>query len=559
MAPQNIYLSAGMWEVRNNNELTVLVATISVLILVILWYTLPNSSNGAKPLPPGPRSFPIIGDLPYLTPDMHIQLTNMAHTYGPIFKLKLGSKLHVVINTPELAKVVVRDQDEAFSNRDQPKAALALTYGGRDIVFANNNPDWRKLRKIFVHEILSTKNLKAAGSFRRDEVRNTIKDVFGKTGTKVNIREIAFSTETNVLTRTIWENTSDKGVETNNLGAEIDEVASNIVKILGRLNFSDYFPILAMFDLQGVEREMKTQLNKLDKLFTGIIEHRIESNLKRQQDEVGHEGKKDFVQMLLEHRDEKDGTPLSMTQMKALLLDVMIAGTETTATTIEWAMASIMHNRIVMKKVQEELVEVVGLHNMVEESHLPNLKYLDATIKETLRMYPIVPFLIPRAPNKTCTVGGYTIPKDCSILLNVWSIHRDPRYWENPLEFNPERFLTDKWDYKGNNLTYFPFGSGRRLCAGLPLAEKMVLLILAALLHSFDWSLPNGEEHDLTELFGLALKKRKPLAAIPSQRLSDSQGRCVQQCRRGCTLDVWSGTPIGPADPSQKFLSVINV
>ncbi|KAI3820726.1 hypothetical protein L1987_08274 [Smallanthus sonchifolius] len=542
MAPQNIDLS-GLWEVRNNNELTVLVATISVLILGILWYTLRSSSNGAKPLPPGPRSFPIIGDLPYLTPDMHTQLTNMAHTYGPIFKLKLGSKLHVVINTPELAKVVVRDQDEAFSNRDQPRAALALSYGGRDIVFANNNPDWRKLRKIFVHEILSTKNLKAAGSFRREEVRNTIKDVFGKTGTKVNIREIAFSTETNVLTRTIWENTSDKGVKTSNLGAEIDEVASNIVKILGRLNLSDYFPILAWFDLQGVEREMKIQLNKLDKLFTGIIEHRIESNLKRQQ-EAGHEGKKDLVQMLLEHRDEKDGSSLSMTQMKALLLvrfilsyinrfdkmksslislfyqDVMIAGTETTATTIEWVMASIMHDHNVMKKVQEELVEVVGLNNMVEESHLPNLKYLDATIKETLRMYPIVPFLLPRAPSKTCTVGGYTIPKGCSILLNVWLIHRDPRYWENPLEFNPERFLTDKWDYKGNNLGYFPFGSGRRLCAGLPLAEKMVMLILASLLHSFDWSLPNGEEHDLTELFGISLKKRKPLTAIPSQRLS---------------------------------------
>ncbi|KAI3820729.1 hypothetical protein L1987_08277 [Smallanthus sonchifolius] len=442
----------------------------------------------------------------------------MAHTYGPIFKMKLGSKLHVVINTRELAKVVVRDQDEAFSNRDQSAAALAITYGGQDIVFSNNNHNWRKLRKLFVHEVLSNKNLEASGSFRRDEVRKAIKDVFGKIGTAINVREIAFATETNVLTRTIWENTSDEVVKHRNLGAEIDDVAANIVKIFGRVNLSDFFPSLARFDLQGVERDMKMQRDKLDKLFSGIIEDRIKSNFERSQHEVKREGKKDFVQILLDHRDEKDGTSLSMTQMKALLLDVMIAGTETTATTVEWAMACIISDHKVMKKVQEELDEIVGLNNMVEESHLPKLKYLDATIKETLRLYPIIPFLIPRSPSKACTVGGYTIPKGCTIILNVWSIHRDSRYWDNPMKFNPERFLADKWDYKGNNLVYFPFGSGRRMCAGLPLAEKMLMLILASLLHSFDWSLPKGEEPDFTEIFSIALKKTKPLIAIPSQR-----------------------------------------
>ncbi|KAK9080526.1 hypothetical protein SSX86_000284 [Deinandra increscens subsp. villosa] len=445
----------------------------------------------------------------------------MAHTYGPIFMFKLGSKRHVVINTPELAKVVVRDQDEVFSNRDQHIAALGLTYGGQDIAFSNNNPNWRKLRKIFVREMLSNKNLKASSFFRRDEVRKTVKNVFNRIGTAVKVHEIAISTATNVLTRTIWENTSNKGVKTTNLGAEMDIVTSNVVKIFGRVNLADFFPSIARFDLQGVERDMKIQVNKLDKLFTTIIEDRIKSNFKRSQDEVGSEGNKDFLQMLLDNKDEKDGTSLSMIQMKALLLDVMVAGIETTATTVEWAMASIMYDQNIMKKVQEELVEVVGLDNMVEESHLSKLKYLDATIKETLRMYPVLPFLLPRSPSKSCIVGGYTIPKGCSIFLNIWSIHRDPRYWDNPLEFNPTRFLVDKWDYRGNNLAYFPFGSGRRLCAGIPLAEKMLMFILASLLHSFNWSLPMDEERDLTQIFGIALKKRKPLIAIPSQRLSD--------------------------------------
>ncbi|KAJ0578366.1 putative cytochrome P450 [Helianthus annuus] len=514
----------GLWEVINNyNEPTMLVATTSLLILAILWYKfiLSNSSNGAPPLPPGPRSFPIVGYLPFLTPNLHTQFTNMAHTYGPIFKLKLGSKLHVVINTPELAKEVVRDQDEAFSNRDQTAAILVMTYGGQDMVFSDNNANWRKLRKLSVHKMLSNVNLDRSSSVRWNEVRRAVKNVFGRIGTKVDIREITFSTETSVLIRTIWESQSDKGVTNSNIVAEIDKVASKVTAILGRMNISDFFPILGRFDLQGVVRDMEKQRNKLDQLFTTIIDDRIESNLKMSEDKTGREGKKDFLQVLLDYKDEKDATPLSMIQIKSVLLNIMIAGTETTATTVEWAMSNIMQNHNIMKRLQEELVEVVGLNNIVEEHHLPKLKYLDATIKETLRMHSIVPFLIPRSPSKDCMVGGYTIPKGCTIILNVWSIHRDPRYWDDPLNFNPERFLTNKWDYNGNNLIYFPFGSGRRLCAGVPLAEKMLMLILASLLHSFDWSIPKGEKHDLTEIYSIAIKKRKPLIAIPSQRLTD--------------------------------------
>ncbi|KAF5773569.1 putative cytochrome P450 [Helianthus annuus] len=200
----------------------------------------------------------------------------------------------------------------------------------------------------------------------------------------------------------------------------------------------------------------------------------------------------------------------------------MVAGTETTTTMIEWAMAEVLNNHNVMKKVQDELDDIVGVNNVVEESHLPKLKYLDATIKETSRLHPVAPFLVPRSPSKTCNIGGYTILKGCNVFVNVWSIQRDPRYWDDPLVFNPERFSTNHWDYSGNNLKFFPFGSGRRVCPGLPLGEKMLMYVLASLLHSFHWSLPVGEEHDLSEKFGITLKKRNPLIAIPSQRLADA-------------------------------------
>ncbi|PWA95842.1 cytochrome P450 [Artemisia annua] len=508
-----------MAQLNNDNEIIMVVATVSVLVLAILWYKLTRTSS-SPPLPPGPRSLPIVGYLPFLGPDLHKQFTNMAHTYGPIFKFYLGSKLHVVINTPELAKEVVRDNDETFANHDMTVASSVITYGGQDIVFSKHNSNWRNLRKIFVHEVLSNTNLEACGSFRRDEVRKTIKNVFSKIGTTVNISQISFLTEANVLTSMVMENKPDEMSNGVNLGLELQMAASIIAEIFGRPNLSDFFPSLGRFDLQGVERDMKKQLQKLDAIIENMIDDRIKSNSRRSKDEV-HDGKKDFLQILLDLKDKGDAKSVNITQIKAILVDVMIAGTETTAKLSEWAMAEILKNHNVLKRVQEELAEVVGLNNIVEESHLPKLQYLDATVKETFRLHPVTPFLVPRSSSKACVVGGYTIPKDCTVFLNVWSIQQDPRYWENPLEFKPERFLTGKWDYNGNNLKFFPFGSGRRLCPGIVLAEKMQMFILASLLHSFNWSLPKGEEHDLSENFGVTLNKRKPLFVIPSQRLPD--------------------------------------
>lgn len=153
---------------------------------------------------------------------------------------------------------------------------------------------------------------------------------------------------------------------------------------------------------------------------------------------------------------------------------------------------------------------------------MPKLHYLEAVFKETLRLHPALPLLIPRHPSQSSIVGGYTIPKDTKVFLNVWAMHRDPEALDEPSEFKPERFLSYpcKWDYSGNNFQFLPFGSGRRICPEIPLAEKMVMYALASLLHAFHWKLPEGEELDLSEKFGIVMKKSKPLIAIPGQRLS---------------------------------------
>lgn len=199
----------------------------------------------------------------------------------------------------------------------------------------------------------------------------------------------------------------------------------------------------------------------------------------------------------------------------------MVGGTDTTSNTLEFVIAEMMNKPEVMKKAHQELDVVVGKDNVVEESHIYKLPYLTAVMKETMRLHPALPLMVPHCPSETSIVGGYTIPKGARIFINLWAIHRDPSTWENPLEFDPERFLsgTTTWDYNGNNFNYFPFGSGRRMCAGIAMAERLGLFLLATLVHSFEWKLL-GEKMDLTEKFGIVLKKKIPLVAIPSPRLS---------------------------------------
>ena len=166
---------------------------------------------------------------------------------------------------------------------------------------------------------------------------------------------------------------------------------------------------------------------------------------------------------------------------------MILGGTDTSSNTMEFAMAYIINKAEVMRRVQEELDTVVGKNNPVQESHIQNLPYLLAVMKETLRLHPIVPLLIPHTPSETTTVGGYTIPKGSRVFVNVWAIHRDPSIWNNPLDFEPTRFLSNaQYDHRGNNFNYFPFGSGRRICPGITMAEKTFMYCVATFMHLFE-------------------------------------------------------------------------
>ncbi|CAI9093805.1 OLC1v1029385C1 [Oldenlandia corymbosa var. corymbosa] len=486
--------------------------------LALIWFAViftRKSTKGMPPLPPGPKALPLVGNLLSLDPELHTYFTNLSKSYGPILTLWLGKKVGIVISSPSLTKEVLKDQDTIFANRDVPAAGREATYGGADIVWNPYGPEWRMLRRVCVREMLSNATLDSVYALRRRELRQTINYFYSQSGKPVNIGEQMFLTVLNVITNMLWGGTV-KGDERSSLGAEFRHVINEITQCLGMPNVSDFYPGLARFDLQGIQKKTKMLTGKFDKIFERLIEQRMK--------EVGGDVKesKDFLQFLLKLKDEGDGkTQFTLTHIKALLMDMVVGGTETTSNTVEFAMAEMMHNSETLTKVQQELETVVGKDRIVEESDIHKLPYLYAVMKETLRLHPALPLLVPHCPSESCIVGGYTIPKGARVFVNVWAVHRDPSIWENPLEFRPERFLNDKLDYSGNDFNYFPFGSGRRICAGTAMAERMFMFSLASLIHSFDWKVPDGETLDVEEKFGIVLKKRNALVAIPTPRLSN--------------------------------------
>ncbi|GAA0184032.1 hypothetical protein LIER_31346 [Lithospermum erythrorhizon] len=506
--------------------LVVGVITASIVILSILWFK--SKKLDQPPLPPGPRGLPILGYLPFLSSNnLHHDFTKLATKFGPIYRLWLGSKLCVVISSPALAKEVVRDHDKVMANRDVPIAVRVLYPGGLDIAWAPYGSNWRTMRKVFVKDMLSNNNLEAAHVHLKNEVKKSIRFVYSKIGTPINIGELAYTIGLNVIMTMVWGGTLDE--ELRGTAEEgFRNLSPQVMDLLGKPNISDLFSLPDFLDLQGISKQMKNVGKQLHGLLDLVIDQRMKmmSNGRVEYKSKDDQNTKDFLQILLELKERNDGgAKINISQIKAMIIDMFLGGIDTTATTLEWVMAEILANPNVKERVTQELNDVIGMDTNVEDIHLNRLNYLEAVLKESSRMHPPLPVLVPRSPTQSCIVGGYTIPKDTRVLINVQSIHRDPQAWQNPSKFDPERFLDEngKCDFDGANFQYLPFGSGRRICAGLPLAKTTLMYVLPSLLQSFDWMIPNGEEVDLEDKFGIVVKKKVPLFACPSPRLHNSK------------------------------------
>nr|QDZ36309.1 CYP71BE123 [Melia azedarach] len=470
-----------------------------------------RTSDSASNQPPGPWKLPLIGNLHQLIGSPpHKRLRDLAKKYGPLMNLQLGEVPTIVVSSPEVAKEVMKTHDVIFASRPQNLATKIMSYDYSGIIFSPYGDCWRQLRKICVSEILSMKRVQSFQTIREEEVSNLINWISSKGGSVINLTDKVYALMYGITSRAAFGN---KSGEQELFVSAMEETT----KVTAGFNFADLFPSIGL--LQSITG-IRSHVERLHQEADRVVERIINDHKKcKEIPKIGKsEEAEDLVDILLKLQEHGDlEFPLTLDNIKAVISDIFGAGSETSAATIDWAMCEMLKNPIVMKKAQAEVREVFNKKGKADETGINEMKYLKLVIKETLRLHPPA-FLIPRECGQQCEINGFNVPVKTRVIVNVWAMGRDPRYWNEPESFIPERFLDSSIDYKGNNFEYIPFGAGRRICPGITFALPNIELPLAQLLYHFDWKLPNGikqEDLDMTEAFGITVRRAKDLLLIP--------------------------------------------
>lgn len=501
-----------------DREIWLLWATLAVSLLYYL--TNLRSRPGSTRRPPGPRPLPVIGNILDLRGNLHHKLAHLARVHGPVLRLKLGLTTAVVISSRDAAAEAFTRHGRRLAARAIPDASRALRFSERSMVWLpSSSPRWKNLRSIVATHIFSPRSLEAVRGVRERKVRDLVGYFRGRAGREVDVGHAMYGGVLNLVVNSFCS------VDVVDLGAEsargLREVVEDLVELIAKPNVSDLFPFLRPLDLQGRRRYSARQIGKVFRVLDGIIDPRLGE---AEASSSGGDKHGDFLGALLELMSTGKITREDVT---TILFDVFTAGSDTIAITVEWAMAELLRNPDIMDKVRTEVKGALGSKETIEEPDVMKLPYLLAVVKEAMRLHPVAPILLPhQAAEDGVEIGGYAVPKGCTVIFNTWAIMRDPEAWERPDEFLPERFLEKavKVDFRGKYFEFIPFGSGPRVCPGVPMAERVVPFILASLLHAFEWRLPDGmsaEQLDVCEKFTTANVMAVPLKAVPVVVSSD--------------------------------------
>ncbi|CAI9106587.1 OLC1v1005775C1 [Oldenlandia corymbosa var. corymbosa] len=486
-----------------------------LLKLIRTRFTTKNSTVAR--LPPGPWKLPFIGNLHQLIGSLpHRVLGDLAKKYGPIMHIQMGEISSIVFSSPEAVKEVMKTHDLNFASRPRFEALAAVTYDCSNMGFAPYGEYWKQLRKVCTTELFSARRVQSFRDLREEESTNSVKWIAGNEGSPVNFTEKIHSFTYGTISRAAF---GKKRAEQETVISLVKE----IIRLAEAFNVADLYPSLKfLHSVTGIKAKMESAHKELDRMFDNMInERRTERRTKDGENKL--EDQKDLLDVLLMyHEQENLGFSPTIANIKGMIVDVFTAGTETTSGTVDWAMAEMMKNPEIMKKAQEEVRQVFGPKGYVDEGDFDKLRYMKSVIKETLRVHPPLPLLLPRLNQERCVINGYEIPANTHITVNAWAVNRDPSYWKDAESFQPERFLEENSsiDYKSSlNFDFIPFGGGRRVCAGMHLGVANMELPLAKFLYHFDWVLPNGmksEELDMTEGPGFTLRRQQDLYLVPS-------------------------------------------
>ncbi|XP_058742874.1 cytochrome P450 71D10-like isoform X1 [Vicia villosa] len=460
-------------------------------------------------LPPGPWRLPFIGNIHQIisSPLPHHSFKALAQKYGPLMYLKLGEVPYIIVSSPEMAKEILKTHDLSFCDRPNLMLSTIFGYNNTDIIFSIYGEHWRQLRRICVIELLSVKRVQSFRSIREEEVDELVKSIATSERSIVNLSHKISEMTHGIVARAAF---GKRSKNEHAFKSAIDEIAS----LLGGFCIADLYPSIKMLRWMSMAKTKFEKLHKkIDKIMQDILEDHKSIHRGVSKDE-------NIVDALLKIQKENEHTQHRVTDIniKSIILDMFAAGTHTTSGITSWCMSEIVKNPTVMEETQAEVRRVFDKKGFVDETELHQLIYLKCVIKETLRLHPIAPMLLPRESRENCKINGYDIPAKTRVMVNAWAIGRDPRYWVEADNFKPERFLNSPIDFKGIDFEFIPFGGGRRICPGLAFSIPSIELSLAKLLYHFNWKLPNdkkNEELDMTESFGITAGRKHDLCLIP--------------------------------------------
>ncbi|KAL3642654.1 hypothetical protein CASFOL_013469 [Castilleja foliolosa] len=494
---------------------TVKVTLLALLVILFLKKLFKSKNGPSKPHPPG---WPVVGNIFDLGKIPHHTFYKLRADYGPVIWLKLGAINTMVVQSAEAASELFKKYDLSFADRKVPDSMTSLGYNRGSVAIGAYGDYWRKLRRICSTEFLTHKRIIESTHVRQkcvdkmiEWIKTDVEKSKGNGGTgEIQLDYFLFVVAFNTVGNLTLSRDVTGTITKLDKMSDFFEAFLMFLELIGKPNVADFFPLLKWMDPQGIKKNTTKYLEKLIRFSSEIVKERI---AEKESGMVIRE-RDDFLDALLDEGEVYDDGPdkLSLKNIAILLLN------------------NKHHNRMgnelvrhpkSMKKIQDEIDQVIGRTRKVEETDLTQLPYLQAVVKEILRLHPAAPLLVPRNSMEDTKYMGYFVPKNTQIFVNAWAIHRNPTLWPDPMSFKPERFLDSDIDFNGQDYQMIPFGSGRRSCLGLTLVHRMVSLTIASLLQTFDWKLGDGtkaEELDMREMTGFTLRKKVPLKVIPCLR-----------------------------------------
>ncbi|WCJ35043.1 cytochrome P450 family 705 subfamily A polypeptide 30 [Euphorbia peplus] len=481
---------------------------ISFILLQLMFK---KSRNLNPNLPPSPPALPLIGHLHLLSPFLTKCFPKLSSKYGPLLHLRLGFRPLILVSSSEFAAEIYKRNDIIFSAKPKTPFGDSLLFGNSSFLTAPYGEYFLFMKKLCMTKLLGTKQIERSKGVRCEEVMVFLERLveMGKQKESVELGHELMKLTNNVICRMMMSTRCSKE---DNEAEKWRKIVIGSADLAGKMGLATVLGPFKRFGFWLNRKQMKDIPREFDMLFDKILkqhEERAQSN-----DEGNY---KDLMDILLKvYHDQNPEFKISMSHIKSFLLDLFIGGTDTSGNTMEWLMAELINHPRVMNKLRDEIKSFVGTKRLVEESDIPNLHYLQAVIKETMRLHPIIAAM-PRECVEDCKINGYDIPKDTFIIINGYSIMRDPKIWDRPDEFYPERFLQEDQERSVNNSSFVGFGGGRRKCPGSNLALCIMNITVASMVQCFDWkNFPNDQEMvNMEERRGFNVSKAYPLKCLP--------------------------------------------